>query len=1015
MSDWKKGMSLAASLFVMTGIFAAGGLIGTAAETPLAEAEERTGAESEGDAVITDDQGEYHWEWDERINEAGTDIIEVTAKVRYQGTDVDAVVTQGELVRAANCEWPAQYEFTAVAQVDGKEVKDVQTRGFGHIPDGHDLKISWELNKEDVAWPFYEPKYAETCAVCGQKVNVINDRVDTISGGDVSCVCDTPVSYEFSYQLRHDDGSESRPFRALSGNLILPATGVHVFMRNNDEPWWDWQPVEGEDNRWTASIHFWCGNPHNDEVVYTEEAPEVTVTSREENGMTTWTAVYEGNFYNATTGKLDRKVKFSSVRISTKNGLDIMGVRDRYYTGSAVIQEELEVFSGEHRLSEGTEYTVRYKNNRNAGDALLTITGTGKYKGSVTIPFRIIPLDFGMDFFEARDVFAVNNGKSQKKKSPLLMDGKKVAASAYTYEFADDCRTEGEHLVTIKAKAGKTANFTGSRKYRIFVSGANDKSLVSASQLKVNIKDEYKKFNLSDWFNYEAFLVRWDGDKKILPAAFTLTWKNKDVTSALDWTQVDVREWSGTATLNASFSDETVNGVRIFGALTFDFALTTPDIGSCQITIPSEIPYPGRTIDPSVLEEEGWLKIVDPKGRVYDENGQVIEGQVMELRRGDNYTVAVKNGAKAGNMKVTVTGARGYSGSKTFTVKITKPDLKDLFVGRTTYDPEKDTDVFLPVENENISYAKGGAVIPDLRVGRKKNKRDEDGRPIEDSFYLEDLLSGRDYTLQYKNNAKSGNQATLTVKGKGNYTGTWIIPFKVVDRQIENTEEYYSELCVLTQDVTAPKNAAKTMKPYMARVEIYDRITGKKLQEKKDYTLEYYYWNSEGPTKFDASTPTAGIGGLSEPGTGFEVRILAKAGSGFAGTQGDGYRLVTKTVKPSDFKIKDQVLPLDRWGNLRNDYYFIHPDEMRDPDNRRFDPWQADDAYFKQWADAYFSAYPSGSRFRIEQITGGEKAGRATAVIRVIYPETEGKEPSFSIGGYVSVKFNVANKDLVKN
>ena len=40
-------------------------------------------------------------------------------------------------------------------------------------------------------------------------------------------------------------------------------------------------------------------------------------------------------------------------------------------------------------LKASTDYTVSYKNNTNAGKATVTITGKGKYNGSVTKTFTI--------------------------------------------------------------------------------------------------------------------------------------------------------------------------------------------------------------------------------------------------------------------------------------------------------------------------------------------------------------------------------------------------------------------------------------------------------------------------------------------------------------------------------------------------------------------------------------------------------------------------------------------------
>jgi hypothetical protein len=59
----------------------------------------------------------------------------------------------------------------------------------------------------------------------------------------------------------------------------------------------------------------------------------------------------------------------------------------------------------------------------------------------------------------------------------------------------------------------------------------------------------------------------------------------------------------------------------------------------------------------------------------------------------------------------------------------------------------------------------GKALTPDISIYNGKTK----------------LIKGRDYTLSYKNNTKIG-KATVTIKGKGNYTGTAEKTFKIVNR-----------------------------------------------------------------------------------------------------------------------------------------------------------------------------------------------------------------------------------------
>ena len=72
---------------------------------------------------------------------------------------------------------------------------------------------------------------------------------------------------------------------------------------------------------------------------------------------------------------------------------DSDGNEKRYetvYTGSA-IRPAVKVTGMNGLLTEGTDYTVKYSANTNAGQAKVVISGIGNYMGTVTKTFRILP------------------------------------------------------------------------------------------------------------------------------------------------------------------------------------------------------------------------------------------------------------------------------------------------------------------------------------------------------------------------------------------------------------------------------------------------------------------------------------------------------------------------------------------------------------------------------------------------------------------------------------------------
>ncbi len=66
----------------------------------------------------------------------------------------------------------------------------------------------------------------------------------------------------------------------------------------------------------------------------------------------------------------------------------VTGIVDKTYTGSE-IRQKITVTLGGKELVEGTDYTVKYEKNIEPGEATMTISGMGTYKGSVTRTFQI--------------------------------------------------------------------------------------------------------------------------------------------------------------------------------------------------------------------------------------------------------------------------------------------------------------------------------------------------------------------------------------------------------------------------------------------------------------------------------------------------------------------------------------------------------------------------------------------------------------------------------------------------
>lgn len=117
----------------------------------------------------------------------------------------------------------------------------------------------------------------------------------------------------------------------------------------------------------------------------------------------------------------------------------------------------------------------------------------------------------------------------------------------------------------------------------------------------------------------------------------------------------------------------------------------------------------------------------------------------------------------------------------------------------------------------------GSAIKPDVKVYDSVSYADGTGELME-------LVSGNDYTITYKNNknvnTSAQNTPTITVKGKGNYTGTESVSFNILPKSLEEHD-------ICADHITVAYNGkVQKSSPTVYR-------DGKKLTANKDYTVTY--------------------------------------------------------------------------------------------------------------------------------------------------------------------------------
>ena len=255
------------------------------------------------------------------------------------------------------------------------------------------------------------------------------------------------------------------------------------------------------------------------------------------------------------------------------------------------------------------------------------------------------------------------------------------------------------------------------------------------------------------------------------------------------------------------------------------------------------------------------------------------------------------------------------------------------------------------VEEQGYTYT-GKAVKPEVRVYNHKTR----------------LTLKTDYTIAYKNNVKASDASdaktapTITVTGKGNYTGKDTVCFKIQPKDIGNEDISIFDIAV------AYKNN-KVQKPVPVV-----KWNGKKLANKKDFTVEYPDGKEEEPEQKKE---------YSDPG---DWRIVVTGTGNFAGT-----REITLTIADKDARLTEKLSV----KKIPNQTYTGTPlmPELEVKDGR--------------------TLLTEGEHYDVVY-ENNKEIGTATVVITGKTKAAEDEDPGFSYVGEKRVTFQIVGENIGK-
>ena len=377
------------------------------------------------------------------------------------------------------------------------------------------------------------------------------------------------------------------------------------------------------------------------------------------------------------------------------------------YNGSAC-KPAVTVKNGSKALVSGTDYSVSYKNNTNAGTATVTVTGKGNYTGTVSRTFTINKAEAVLKFASA-NVERTSLDAAFTNELTKKTDGKVTFKSGDTGVAVVDS-TSG--LVTIKGTGTTTITATAA-------AGTNYKAGSAVYTLKVvdgRIDITSCTVTLST--------ARYTYNGKARKPVVTVNNGSTTLTNGTDYTvSYKNNTNAGTATAIVAGKGNYTGTV----SKTFTIRKAAP-----KLAFASE--YVSKNLDDDAFINE-LSKTTD--GIV------TFESDDEKVARVDSSggIVTIKGAGKATIRAIASEGKNYKAGTAEYVLEV-KDDRIDIADGEaaTKY----------PVYEYNGS-SKQPAMI--LKVGSVT------------------LVKGRDYTLAYKNNKEVGT-ATITATGIGKYKGT---------------------------------------------------------------------------------------------------------------------------------------------------------------------------------------------------------------------------------------------------
>ena len=499
-------------------------------------------------------------------------------------------------------------------------------------------------------------------------------------------------------------------------------------------------------------------------------------------------------------------------------------------------------------LAEGADYTLTYTGDLiNVGTVTITIKGIGNYTGEFTKTYQILPREYTVTTNTDSKVYdgnpltaggTVNNlVKDETVVFTITGSQTNVGTSDNTYELKFEGTAKAKNYthgkdsigtltVTKKSIVPDGPNTPDEKKTGITVTdpkdskydgeGHKNKPKVEDTKTKATLKEgrDYELSYSEDVVNAGTVTVtvtgigNYEGSFEV---TYEITKRHVTLTSA-----DDEKVYDGSALTNDTV---TVGGDKFTkkeGA-TYNVTGNQTEVGSSENTFTYELKSNTTASNYNIEVKFGELKVtpftdkvtVTIKGHedtaTYDGNPHSVEGYEVTNISNKLYKVnnigftgeAKAEGTAAGTYQMNLTAQQFSNISQNFTdVEFVVED------GSLTINPKSIT----PDGPDTPDEKKTGITVTKPSDSKYDGEEHKNKPTVTDTKTNRTLVEGTDYTLAYSEDVINAGTVTVTVKGIGNYEGSFEVTYEITKRNVTLTSgsasKVYDKTALTKDEVT---------------------------------------------------------------------------------------------------------------------------------------------------------------------------------------------------------------------